>query len=119
MDPALFFGGVAAGHPVEMARVAGVLAGLRRLAERHELIGDVRGAGLFLGVELVRDRATLEPAGAEAEEVALRMRRRGVLIGTDGPHHNVLKIRPALNITMDQCEEMMDILEECLDSCDH
>lgn len=73
-----------------------LLAGLRALAERRELIGDVRGCGLFVGVELVRDRATREPAGAEAAEVAERMRRRGVLIGTDGPHHNVLKIRPPL-----------------------
>jgi 4-aminobutyrate aminotransferase-like enzyme len=73
-----------------------LLAGLRLLGERHELVGDVRGSGLFLGVELVRDRETLEPAGAEAAYVVNRMREMGVLLGTDGPHHNVVKIRPPM-----------------------
>lgn len=71
-------------------------AGLVELAGRFATIGDVRGRGLFLGVELVRDRETLEPAGAEAGYVVNRLRERGVLCGTDGPHHNVLKIRPPL-----------------------
>jgi 4-aminobutyrate aminotransferase-like enzyme len=74
----------------------GMLADLRALAERNPLIGDVRGSGLFLGVELVRDRDTLEPATAEASFIVNRMRERGVLIGTDGPYHNVLKIRPPM-----------------------
>ncbi len=79
------------------AEVGGrLLRGLEELASRHPLVGDVRGAGLFLGVELVRDRETLEPAGAEASHVAERMRDRGILLGTDGPHQNVLKIRPPL-----------------------
>ena len=63
---------------------------------RHRIVGDVRGSGLFLGVELVRDRETLEPAGDEAAFVANRMRERGVLLGTDGPYHNVVKIRPPM-----------------------
>jgi 4-aminobutyrate aminotransferase-like enzyme len=52
---------------------------------RHPIVGDVRGSGLFIGVELVRDRNTLEPAGAKATFVANRMRDEGILIGTDGP----------------------------------
>ena len=82
----------------EHARRVGekMLADLRTLAERHPLIGDVRGSGLFLGVELVRDRATLEPATEEASFIVNRMRDRGVLIGTDGHYHNVLKIRPPM-----------------------
>lgn len=72
------------------------LAGLRRLADRHPIIGDVRGSGLFLGLELVRDRRTLEPAGAEASYVVERLRDLGILTGTDGPFHNVIKIRPPL-----------------------
>jgi hypothetical protein len=78
-------------------RVGGHLAaGLRRLQERHAVLGDVRGSGLFLGLELVRDRASLEPAAEEASYVVDRLRERGVLTGTDGPHHNVLKLRPRL-----------------------
>jgi 4-aminobutyrate aminotransferase-like enzyme len=72
---------------------AHLLAGLHDLRAAHEVIGDVRGSGLFLGVELVRDRGTREPATEEASDVALRMRELGVLVGTDGPHHNVVKIR--------------------------
>ena len=70
--------------------------GLRRLMDRHPLIGDVRGAGLFLGVELVRDRTTRQPAPEEAAYVVNRLRECGILTGTDGPHHNVLKLRPPL-----------------------
>jgi len=94
---------------------ATLLAGLRGMAERHELIGDVRGAGLFLGVELVRDQTTLEPAGSEAGEVAERMRRRGVLIGTDGPHHNVLKIRPPLCFSAADAKLLLAALDVALE----
>jgi 4-aminobutyrate aminotransferase-like enzyme/Ser/Thr protein kinase RdoA (MazF antagonist)/murein DD-endopeptidase MepM/ murein hydrolase activator NlpD len=78
-------------------RVGGRLAeGLRALMDRHPLVGDVRGSGLYLGVELVRDRDSLEPAREEAAYVVERMRERGVLSGTDGPHESVLKLRPPL-----------------------
>ncbi len=73
-----------------------LLTGLRKLQGKHALIGDVRGSGLFLGVELVRDRATREPATFEASYVTNRLRVDGMLTGTDGPHENVLKLRPPL-----------------------
>lgn len=73
-----------------------MLAGLRPFVDRFPLVGDVRGSGLFLGVELVRDRTTLEPADAEASYIANRMRDHGILLGTDGPFHNVVKIRPPM-----------------------
>jgi 4-aminobutyrate aminotransferase-like enzyme/Ser/Thr protein kinase RdoA (MazF antagonist) len=73
-----------------------LLTALRDLQDRRALIGDVRGSGLFLGVELVRDRATLEPATDEASYVVDRLRELGVLAGTDGPFGNVLKLRPPL-----------------------
>ncbi|NNG17859.1 MAG: aminotransferase class III-fold pyridoxal phosphate-dependent enzyme [Gemmatimonadales bacterium] len=69
---------------------------LQLLAENHQLIGDVRGEGFFLGVELVRDRVTLEPAGPETAYVANRMRERGLLLSTDGPYENVLKLKPPM-----------------------
>ncbi len=91
-----------------------LLARLRPLAERYTVVGDVRGSGLFLGVELVRDRETLEPAGAEASYVANRMRERGVLLGTDGPHHNVVKIRPPMPFTMRDADVLVRELERAL-----
>jgi 4-aminobutyrate aminotransferase-like enzyme len=82
----------------ENARHVGdrLLRGLRSLRERHELIGDVRGLGLYIGVELVLDRAARAPAGRHAAWVAERMRDLRVLVSTDGPNHNVLKIKPPL-----------------------
>ena len=73
-----------------------LLAGLRPLVTRHAIVGDVRGSGLFLGVELVKDRVTLEPAADEASWIVNRLRDAGILVGTDGPHHNVVKIRPPM-----------------------
>ena len=72
------------------------IGGLKALQQRHPLIGDVRGSGLFLGVDLVQDHSTREPATAQASYVVNRLRERGILAGTDGPHHNVLKLRPPL-----------------------
>jgi 4-aminobutyrate aminotransferase-like enzyme len=82
----------------EHARLVGerMLAGLRPFVERYPLVGDVRGSGLFLGVELVRNRMTLEPAAEEASFIANRIRDHGILLGTDGPYHNVVKIRPPM-----------------------
>jgi 4-aminobutyrate aminotransferase-like enzyme len=87
---------------------------LTRLSDRHPLIGDVRGAGLFIGVELVRDRTTLKPATAEAGRVINRMRDAGVLIGLDGPNSNVLKIRPPLAFDETHAEQLADALDAAL-----
>ncbi|HVN10579.1 MAG TPA: aminotransferase class III-fold pyridoxal phosphate-dependent enzyme, partial [Kineosporiaceae bacterium] len=87
---------------------------LDRLAERRPLIGDVRGCGLFLGVELVRDRRTLEPATIEARYVVERLRERGVLSGLDGPHDNVLKLRPPLVFGEADADRFVSTLEDVL-----
>ena len=84
------------------------------LQERRPLIGDVRGAGLFLGVELVRDRTTLEPATHEAAYVVDRLRERGVLTGTDGPFHNVIKLRPPLVFSEDDADLFVGRFDEVL-----
>src|SRR6202023_1182313 len=63
---------------------------LQTLQQRHALIGDVRGSGLFLGIDLVSDRESRAPATTQAEYVVDRLRERGILAGTDGPHHNVI-----------------------------
>jgi 4-aminobutyrate aminotransferase-like enzyme len=91
-----------------------LLADLRALASRRPLVGDVRGSGLFLGVELVRDRATLEPATAEASYVKNRLRDRGILTGTDGPFDNVLKLRPPLVFGEADAQRFVSALEDVL-----
>ena len=87
---------------------------LRPLVSRSALVGDVRGSGLFLGVELVRDRETLEPASHEASAVVNQMRDEGVLIGTDGPYHNVLKIRPPMPFNSSDAEVLASTLERVI-----
>jgi 4-aminobutyrate aminotransferase-like enzyme/Ser/Thr protein kinase RdoA (MazF antagonist) len=91
-------------------------AGLEGLMARHELIGEVRGPGLLIGVELVRDRRTREPASREAGTVVEAMRERGVLIGSTGPQGNVLKIRPPLVIALEQADLLVETLDRVLSS---
>jgi 4-aminobutyrate aminotransferase-like enzyme len=89
-----------------------LIGGLRELMKDHRLIGDVRGLGLYAGVELVTSRATLAPADWQAAYVANRCRERGVLLSTDGPLHNVLKIKPPMVFD----ESNADFLIETLDA---
>lgn len=89
--------------------------GLRDLAGRHALIGDVRGAGLMIGVELVRDRdGARNPASGETSTVVNAMRDRGVLIGTTGPQSNVLKIRPPLVFNRPNADHLLETLDGVL-----
>jgi hypothetical protein len=91
---------------------------LASLARRHDLIGDVRGEGLFLGVELVCDRATLEPATEAAADIINLMREAGVLLSTDGPFDNVLKIKPPMVFGVREADVLVDALERTLDGVD-
>ena len=91
-----------------------LLAGLRRLAEKHEIVGDVRGKGLFLAVELVKDRATKEPATDAAAAVLELMRKAGVLIACIGKHHNTLKIRPPLVFGVEHADMVLEALDRAL-----
>jgi 4-aminobutyrate aminotransferase-like enzyme len=93
---------------------ARLLARLNLLPGRHELVGDVRGCGLFIGIELVTDRATLAPATRAADEVVNHMREAGILIGTDGAHHNVLKIRPPMPFADEDADALVDALDRAL-----
>lgn len=87
---------------------------IRALMPRHAWIGDVRGRGLLLGVELVRDQATLEPAAEEARRVVDRMREDLVLVGRHGPHGNVIKIRPPLVFGRAEADLLVAALDRAL-----
>jgi 4-aminobutyrate aminotransferase-like enzyme len=91
-----------------------LLSGLRQLLAKHPLIGDVRGSGFFLGVELVRDRDTLEPATAETSRIVNFMRARGVLVGSEGAAHNVLKIRPPMPFAREDADLLLQTLQDAL-----
>ena len=89
-----------------------LMSALKDLQARHPLIGDVRGSGLFLGLDLVQDRETRRPAAQEASYVVNRLRECGILSGTDGPYHNVIKLRPPLIF----CEADSELLVATLNS---
>ena len=87
---------------------------LFELQDKHALIGEVRGMGLMLGVELVRDRKTKEPANTEAADVMDAMRHHGVLLGKGGLYGNTLRIKPPMCITKDDADYLVDCLDQVL-----
>ena len=91
-----------------------MLSRLRELQDRHECMGDVRGQGLYIGVDLVGDRTTKSPATALAADVVNAMRERGVLLSTDGPFDNVLKIKPPLVISNADADVFIEELDRVL-----
>jgi alanine-glyoxylate transaminase/(R)-3-amino-2-methylpropionate-pyruvate transaminase len=96
------------------AKVVGahLKARLRELQDKYPIIGEVRGMGLMLGVELVRDRGTKEPADTETAEVVELARERGLLIGKGSVFKNVLRIKPPMCITTDDANFIGDCLDE-------
>ncbi len=91
-----------------------LLDGLRALRRQYPVIGDVRGEGLLLGVELVEDQETRAPAAGRADQVTEAMRDRGILLGTTGPAGNVLKIRPPLAFQRDHADLLLETLGDIL-----
>jgi 4-aminobutyrate aminotransferase-like enzyme/Ser/Thr protein kinase RdoA (MazF antagonist) len=87
---------------------------LRQLGNQHSIVGDVRGSGFFLGVELVTDREARTPASGEAHYIVNRLREEGILIGTEGADQNVLKVRPPMPFTTDDAEGLANILGKVL-----
>ena len=90
-------------------------AGLRELASRHEGIGDVRGLGLFLGIEFVLTAEGREPDRAGARTVVEHVRRRGVLLSTDGPDDNVIKIKPPLVFSRADADRVVEEVDRVLE----
>ncbi|KIC89118.1 aminotransferase class III-fold pyridoxal phosphate-dependent enzyme [Flavihumibacter sp. ZG627] len=91
-----------------------LLERLRALMPKHGIIGDVRGHGLFIGVELIRDHQTLEPAVPEIDDIVEAMKERGFLLSTDGPLNNVLKIKPPLVFSKANADAMVTMLDEVM-----
>ncbi len=89
-----------------------LIAGFRSMQDRFDIIGDVRGQGLFLGIELVMDRKTKEPATAIARKINDGARERGILMGTEGPFDNVLKMRPPMIFTRANADHLLSVLED-------
>jgi len=82
-----------------------LIEGLLVLQRQHDLIREVRGSGLFIGVELERNQL---PATQQANRIANQMRERGILLGTDGPHHNVIKIRPPMPFSESDAHRLLE-----------
>ncbi len=101
---------------LENARKAGegIHRGLASLATRFAEVGDVRGRGLFLGVELVTSRESRTPATDLAGRVANHCKRLGVLLGTDGPYDNVIKVRPPMTFQAEHTAILLEVIEEAL-----
>ena len=87
---------------------------LKEVKKKHPIIGDVRGQGLFLGVELIKDHDDLIPAGDEADLTVNLMKDDGILLSSDGPDHNVLKIKPPMVFTKDNALELAETLDKVL-----
>lgn len=89
-------------------------AGFEQLADKHSIIGDIRGSGLFMGIELVHDRRDRTPAPDETTKVINEMRRRGVLMGKLGIHQNTTKIRPPMPFSIENTDLMLSTLDDVL-----
>ncbi len=88
-------------------------AGLQKLKDQYDIIGDVRGRGLFLSVELVKDRALKTPAANRARQMANLMKDEGVLIATHGRYENTLKIRPPMVFSKENADQLLATLDAC------
>ena len=95
-----------------------IIEGLRRLAEAYDCIGDVRGSGLFLALELVTDRDNRTPARELTHKIVNDLCQRGVLTGSIGPDENILKLRPPLVLSREDADFLLTMLDESLSSCD-
>ena len=91
-----------------------LLEKLKQLQGEFPLIGQVRGMGLFIGIELIKEKSKLIPAHAEAEKVVNEMMRKRILLSTDGPDHNVIKIKPPMVFSTENADELVLNLSEVL-----
>ncbi|KAL7305702.1 hypothetical protein TKK_0001958 [Trichogramma kaykai] len=100
----------------EHARKVGdhLLSELKKLAKRRPIIGDVRGVGLFIGIELVLDRKSRSPATAEAKHVVYRMKEEKIIVSSEGPDYNILKLKPPMVFSIDNANHFVACLDDIL-----
>ena len=99
----------------QAARVGQYLVeGFHSLSEKYPLIGDIRGLGLFIGIELVTDREKLTPATKETAALIELLRADGILLSAEGPHHNVLKIKPPLQFQQTDADLLLGAVDRAL-----
>jgi 4-aminobutyrate aminotransferase len=91
-----------------------LLVRLGELQQRHSLIGDVRGLGMMLGLETVRDRATKEPADLEMAKIVMRAFELGLIVFYGGIYSNVMEITPPLTMTEAEVDEGVEILDQAI-----
>lgn len=97
------------------ARVGSYLLNeLIKLSRRRTIIGDVRGVGLFIGIELVRDRELRTPATVEAKHVVSRMKDEKILVSSDGPDNNILKLKPPMVFSIENADHFVQTLDYIL-----
>ncbi|KAJ8007781.1 hypothetical protein DPEC_G00097760 [Dallia pectoralis] len=100
-------------------RVGRYLMGLlEQLKEKHPLVGDIRGCGLFIGVELVRDRVKLTPATAECQDIIYKLKKQYILLSADGPHRNVLKFKPPMCFSEADADLVVEKIDQILTDID-
>jgi len=98
------------------AQIVGMYAldQLNILKQRHEIIGDVRGVGLFIGIEFVKDKKSKIPASAECSELQKLLKKKFVIISVEGPHYNVLKFKPPMTFAKEDVDFLVKALEESI-----
>jgi len=87
---------------------------LHTLKNSFETIGDIRGEGLFLGIDLVENKTSKVPNTTLAKQVKNALKENCILVGTDGPFDNVIKIKPPLSITKTNIDEFVELLGQVL-----
>lgn len=100
-------------------QAARMFAGLNRLKDKYEFVGDVRGLGLYIGVELVKSKVNKEPATELAKWAIEALKQRFILLNTNGYDNNIIKIKPALTIDEDDVDRLVDTLDEVFALVDH
>ena len=95
-----------------------IIKALKEMQEKNDMIGDVRGKGLFIGMELIKNK-NKKPATKEAEEIRKKAYEKGLLVGLVGTYKQVLRLTPPLNITLEQADESLNIIESVFSQCIH